>query len=149
MPGYNAPPYALDAPSFCFPTLALCAGRAVLGGDRDLVLGVFMAARLAQALLPPVRLERPAAMARAERAKMWLTGLTMPQPARMALLRAFDGTTATPDRAADAIDELARIVTGHVDAGGQQELTALATRLRLYYETQTRQTPRESHGRPQ
>lgn len=147
MPGYNAPPYALDTTTFCFPTLALCAGRAVLGGDRDLVLGVFMAARLAQALLPPVQLEKSHAAGRAERAKMWLTGLTMPQPARMALLRAFDGTGVSPDRAADAIDELARIVTGHVDAGGQQELTTLATHLRLYYE-QTRQTPRESHGRP-
>lgn len=143
MPG-TAPPYALETISFGFTTLALCAGRAVLGGDRDLVLGVFMAARLAQGRLPPIRLETAQAAGRAERAKLWLAGLTMPQPARMALLRAFDATAASPDKAADAIAELSRTATGHIDTASQQELNDLVAQLRLHYGHD-----RESHGRPQ
>ena len=128
------PPYALDTFPFHFPALALCAGRATLGGDRDLTLGVFTTARLAVALLPPVRLDATAVAGRADRAKFWLSGLTMPQPARMALLRVIEATVAGPGHAAEALLELGRTVTGHIDPPSQQEVGALAAKLHLYYE---------------
>lgn len=83
----------------------------------------------------PVTVLSPAA-GRADRAKTWLSGLTMPQPARMALLRTFDATAAGPQAAAEAIAELARTVVGHIDAPSQQELAELTGQLRLYYEQQ-------------
>lgn len=128
------PPYALDTFPFHFPALALCAGRAPLGVDRDLTLGVFTAARLVAALLPPVRLNAAAAAARADRAKFWLSGLTMPQPARMALLRVIEATLVSPGHAAATLIELGLTVTGHIDAASQQEVSALAAQLHLYYE---------------
>jgi hypothetical protein len=136
VPG-TAPPYALETVPLHFPALAQCAGRAPLGGDRDLILGVFVAARLAVALLPPVRLDMAAASGRAERAKAWLAGLTMPQPGRMATLRVIEATVAGPGHAAESLAELARTVVGHIDTQAQQELSDLVAQLRLYYE----QTP--------
>ena len=123
------PPYALDAFRFRFPALAACAGRAPLGGDREMALATLEAARLAVALLPPVSLDRSSAGPRAERAKLWLTSLSMPQPARMAVLRAFDATGVGPRETAEALTELARTITGHVDAPSQQELVDLAAAL--------------------
>jgi hypothetical protein len=40
-------PYALSRPSFLFRHLAMQAGLAPIGGAREVVLGCFMAARLA------------------------------------------------------------------------------------------------------
>jgi hypothetical protein len=65
----------------------------------------------------------------------------MPQPARMAILRAFDATASGPHAAAEAIAELSRTVTGHIDAPSQQELSDLVDQLRLYYEHQHHDTP--------
>ena len=126
------PPYSLDKFAFSFPALALCAGSAQLGGDRDLDLAVFQVARLAVGLLAPVELDLAAVTARAERAQLWLSGLTMPQPARMALVRVIDATVAGPDHTALAIGELAQTVVGHIDAPSQQALSNLVTRLRTY-----------------
>ena len=126
------PPYSLEKFAFQFPALALCAGGAQLGGDRDLDLGVFLAARLAVALLPPVELEATAVAGRAERAQVWLSGLTMPQPARMAIMRVIEATTAGPEHTAQAIGELAQTVVGHIDAPSQQALSDLVVRLRSY-----------------
>jgi hypothetical protein len=127
---YSLAPYALETTAFRFPAIATCAGRAPLGGDRDLALGVYTAARLALALLPPTLLDNGARGSRAERAKVWLSGLTMPQPARMALLRAFDATLIGAGATADALTELAQMITGHVDPASQQELAELASTLR-------------------
>jgi hypothetical protein len=54
----------------------------------------------------------------------------------MAILRAFDATASGSHAAAEAIAELARTVTGHIDAPSQQELSDLVDQLRLYYEQQ-------------
>lgn len=142
MPGLT-PPYALDTVPPPFPAIADAAGRAPLGGDRDLILGIFTAARLAGALLPPVELDASAARVRADRTKGWLSGLTMPQPARMSLMRVAEATAAgagtASGRAAEALAELARTVTGHLDSAAEHELDGLIAHLRLYY--QQTQTP--------
>jgi hypothetical protein len=100
-----------------------------------MALGALMAARLAVGLAPPLALPHDLRERRADRAKHWLTTLAMPQPARMALLRAFDAS-ATPNthaavtNTADALIELTRTLTGHLDVAAQQELSALANALR-------------------
>jgi len=44
---FAAPPYALAPTSFRFPALAALAGRAPLGGQREVVLAAYVVARLA------------------------------------------------------------------------------------------------------
>lgn len=127
----NAPPYALDMFAFSLPALASCAGRAPLG-DRELALGVLMSARLALGMISPIELTAVERTLRAEKAKHWLGSLTLPQPARLALFRAFDATATYPPRAAEALAELAQLVTGHIDSASQDELATLVHRLQIY-----------------
>jgi len=112
-----------------------------------MALVALVVARMAQSLLPPMALDHHAITTRADRAKVWLSGLTMPQPARMAFLRAFDATTSSTLESAAMVTELVQTLTGHVDVGALHELSDLATRLRLYYE-KTSSTDVGSHGRP-
>lgn len=128
------PPYTLGTVSFAIPALAECAGAASLGGDREMALAAFMAARLMLGALPPILLPQPERAARAARAASWLSALTMPQPARMAILRAFDASAANSLEAAASLRELMQVLAGHLSAAASQELGALAERLRLYYE---------------
>ena len=132
-----APPYALDPVGFAFPALAEAAGTATLGGDREMTLGALMTARLMLAGLPPASLPLPERTVRAERARHWVSALTMPQPARMALLRAMDASVGTTFDAAAALRELAQVLVGHVAPAALGELATLGEHLRLYYE----QTP--------
>lgn len=132
-----APPYSLDPVGFALPALAEAAGTAPLGGDREMALGAFMVARLMLAALPPTALPLAERTVRADRARHWLTALTMPQPARMALLRAMDASVATGFDAAAALRELAQVLAGHVSQPALAELVTLGDHLRLYYE----QTP--------
>jgi len=101
-----------------------------------MALGALMAARLAGALLTPLALTAEVRERRADRAKHWITTLAMPQPARMALLRAFDASSVSQTdgaalaMVAESLLELARTVGGHIDLASQQELVALADALR-------------------
>lgn len=129
-----SPPYALDGVAFGAPALAAALGDAAPTGDRDLALASFMVARLMLAALPPSSLSSPERAQRAERTGQWLAGLSMPQPARLALLRAVDASAVLGSDATAALRELAQMLTGHVPEAAQRELVALAERLRLYYE---------------
>jgi hypothetical protein len=48
----------------------------------------------------------------------------------MAFLRAFDATGADLANAADALAEVAQLLTGHIDEPSQHELALLVARLR-------------------
>jgi hypothetical protein len=52
----------------------------------------------------------------------------------MALLRVIEATLVSPGHAAATLIELGLTVTGHIDAASQQEVSALAAQLHLYYE---------------
>lgn len=131
------PPYSLEPVLFSVPALAECAGSAAIGGDREMALAALMTARLMLAAIPPTLLGVPERTVRAERARNWLSALTMPQPARMAVIRAVDASIASGMEAAASVRELMHVLTGHLSPAALQELGALAERLRLYYE----QTP--------
>lgn len=133
----SAPPYSLEPVLFAVPALADCAQSATLGSDREMALAAVMIARLMLAALPPAQLPQPERAMRADRARTWLSALTMPQPARMALLRAVDASVMSGIDAAASLRELMHVLTGHLTPAALQELGALAERLRLYYE----QTP--------
>jgi hypothetical protein len=52
----------------------------------------------------------------------------------MALLRVIEATVVAHGHTAEALLELGRIVTGHIDPPSQQELGTLVAQLHLYYE---------------
>ncbi len=132
-----SPPYSLEPVLFSVPALAECAGSAALGGDREMALAAVTTARLMLAAIPPTLLGISERTVRAERARNWLSALTMPQPARMAVIRAVDASVASGMEAAASVRELMHVLTGHLSVTALEELGALAERLRLYYE----QTP--------
>jgi hypothetical protein len=137
MPLPPGPPYSLEPVRFALPALADSAQSATLGNDREMALSAIMTARLMLAALPPTRLAQPERAIRAERVRAWLSALTMPQPARMALLRSVDASVASGIEAAASLRELMHVLTGHLSPAALHELGVLAERLRLYYE----QTP--------
>lgn len=125
----TAPPYGLVAPTFRFPALAARAARAQLGGDRELALAAFVAARLAAAVLP-TGVPLPIRAARAAGARTWLATLSMPAAARAAFARLADAT-GKDDRTAvaNALSTIADVASGALDAGSRAELDALARQL--------------------
>ncbi len=132
-----SPPYALEHVEFPFPALAGAASHPLSANDRDMTIATLMVARLMVSILPPVNLPAPERHPRAERAKPWLMTLAMPQPARMALLRAIDASAGAPVEAAAALRELMQVLGGHLAPDATVELGGLAERLSLYY----RETP--------
>ena len=109
-----SPPYALATPRFRFRALAALAGRAPLGGDREVALATLMAARLAAGALPPQPLPQGVRITRATGARVWLTALALPLPIRQSLTRLIDATTSV-DR--DGLENAMRTV---IDLGSAQ-----------------------------
>ncbi|HWZ58057.1 MAG TPA: hypothetical protein VNW46_03690 [Gemmatimonadaceae bacterium] len=89
------PPYALSAPPFRFPALAALAGRGQIGGDREVALAAFVAARLVVGVLPPNPLPAPARIARAAAGRHWLASLSLPPMVRAPFIRLVDATAGT------------------------------------------------------
>jgi hypothetical protein len=125
----TAPPYGLVAPTFRFPALAGRAARAQLGGDRELALAAFVAARLAAASVP-TGIPLPIRVARAAGARSWFATLTVPAAARAAFSRLVDAT-GKDDRAAvaNALTAITDVVSGALDVASRAELAALARQL--------------------
>lgn len=126
----NAPPYALAHHPFPFPGLAAYAGKAALGGDREVALACFVVARLAGSLLPPYALPTELREKRAVACRAWLSSQAIPAPVRGDLLAAAE-STASAERSAisAAIRSLRGHAAKHLDGASAQELDALATRL--------------------
>ena len=128
----TVPPYALSAPAFPLRHLAALAGRAPIGGAREVALACFVAARLAaeHAEAEDVRIAAPARIARAAGAKSWLATLALPTPMRAPLARCVehsgDGPAATLAR---DVASLAALADSYLDAPARGELAALARRL--------------------
>ena len=96
------PPFALGTPVFRFKALASHAGRASLGGDREIALACFAVARLAAGLLPPFLLAPGDLSARITATRQWLASLALPNPARTAASSVIDAVGAGNRRSAVA-----------------------------------------------
>jgi hypothetical protein len=123
------PPYALAVLEFPFPHLAALAGRAPIGGAREVALACFVAARLADdrrhddnGIAPPARTERSAG------AKTWLGTLTIPAAVRAPLARCVDATaTAARSAVARELAALSTAAAPYLDPSSRAELDALAS----------------------
>ena len=126
----HAPPYALAQNAFPFPGLAAYAGKAALGGDREVALACFVVARLAGSLLPPYALPTELREKRAAACRSWLASQAIPPTVRSDLMAAAE-STASAERPAisSAIRSLRAHAAKHLDGPSAQELDSLATRL--------------------
>jgi hypothetical protein len=124
------PPFALAPPVFRFRGLAAHAGRAPLGGGREVALACFAIARLGAAMLPPVMLAAGDSATRATSARNWLASLALPQQARAAAAAAIDAIASGSRRsAAECILALAAAADQQLDNVSSAEMHRLADEL--------------------
>ena len=126
----TAPPYSLATPAFRFRALASLAGRAPLGGEREMALAALMAARLAEASLLEVPLSGPARASRAAGARVWCSTLTLPATARIPLARVVDASEhGDRPHIAEMLTAFAVVAGPILDAASRAELAELVTSL--------------------
>jgi hypothetical protein len=124
------PRYSLEEPVFPFPALAAAAGRATLGGPREVTLVCLMAARLAAALVDTFEIAPEQHRERAERARQWSATLVVPGDVRAMLMRVIE-LAGRSDRAAAAaaLDDLSAAASAQLDESSRAELRSVATKL--------------------
>ncbi len=124
------PPYALTSLPFRFSALASLAGRAPLGGRREVVLALYLAARLVQDSLPEREVLQPA---RRERAgvtqKQWLSTLALPASIRPPLVALIDASGGEPAVASKSLRAAVAAIGEVLDKGARAELAHLAAEL--------------------
>jgi hypothetical protein len=126
----TAPPFSLARPSFRFRALANLAGRAPLGGEREMALAALMAARLADGIQLATPLTTSARTSRATGARLWCSTLTLPVAARAALGRVVDATEIGERRqVAEMLAAFAAVAGSLLDAPSRAELTDLVAAL--------------------
>jgi hypothetical protein len=125
------PPYALNAPAFRFRHLAALAGRAPIGGAREVALACFVAARLVSDCCDPsMRLDEQSRAARCAGAKAWLGTIAIPSPVRTPVARCAEASAASDPRSMAAlVSALAKAATTFLDGPSRGELDALAARI--------------------
>ncbi len=111
---------------FACPALLLAAGRAPIGGERETLLGVLMAARLASGLSPDQPLPSVTRVVRAEAARSWLASVTLAAKTRTAVLRCIASSEApSPQGAAESLLALLELVPTPLDRGARREVSRL------------------------
>ena len=120
------PPFALAIPRFRFRALASFAGRASIGGDREVAIGCLAMGRLAATMLPPFHLSPVDVKARSAAAKQWLASHALPPAIRTPLSHIADSVaTGSLTATAWAIEKLLTAVAEKIDEASATELRAL------------------------
>src|SRR5687767_149514 len=126
----HAPPYALAPTPFPLPALAALAGKAPLGGDREVAIACFVIARLAAGLLPPYALATELRQKRSTACRSWLASQALPTAIRTQLLAAAESTAAAERPAiAAAMRGLRTHAAKYLDGNAAHELDSLAAKL--------------------
>jgi hypothetical protein len=120
------PPYAVPTTSFRFAALATLAGKAPLGGRREVALAVYLSARLADDTLPERGVSTETRVARATHARSWLSSMAVPAPVRPVLVKLIDTTGAGGTATAQAIVAVISATGTYLDDGARLELERLA-----------------------
>jgi hypothetical protein len=125
----NQPPYAVPPTEFRFPALAALAGRAQLGGDREVALAVYLAARLAQDCHGGTELSEAARTERAASAKTWISTFAVPAAVRPSITRVIEGTAGSAPTIVEDLRALVASTRSYLDIQSQAELDRLANAL--------------------
>jgi len=125
----NAPraPYALEPPAFPFPAFAAMAGRAPLGGQRELVLACFVVLRIVRDALSANGLSDEQQAVRVQGVRHWLGSAALPAQVRTSLQRLADATLAGDRQAmVAALESVTTVTASQLDSGARLELGRLA-----------------------
>ena len=126
----SLPPYALTPPTFRFRALVALAERLPLGGDRELVLATFLAARLLWDWDATVGSVPATVQSRASAARQWLQALALPSPSRLVFQQLTDAVGQGDLGAARTLWERALGLSGRMlDGASRSDFKALAGRL--------------------
>jgi hypothetical protein len=123
------PPYALSPTAFRFNALASLAGRAPLGGRREIALAIYLAARLAQDVLPDRELSQVARGERAGHAKQWLSSLSLSSSVRPALVDLIEASGKERADVVRGLHTAIAAVAESLDRNARAELLELAAAL--------------------
>jgi hypothetical protein len=126
------PPYALAPTAFRFPALAQLAGRTPLGGQREVAIATYVAARLAHDALPERGLTDAIRAERVLGAKTWLANLALPAPVRPALIRLVEASAGGLGQTADALRGVIAVTANLLDTKAKSELDQLVAALSLH-----------------
>jgi hypothetical protein len=122
------PPYAVPPVHFPFRALAARAGRAPLGGEREVALAALMVARLARDAVGENELPIALRAERAAAARAWLASLALPARARSPLTRLLEASAGDVTTLAAAIDDAATALVPWLDDHCIAELRAITAR---------------------
>lgn len=120
------PPYVLATPTFRFRALASLAGRAPIGGPREVALATYLVARLVDDCQPSKMLPAPARAERAAAARNWLAGVALPNGIRTVLQKLVDATAGDPSQLGAPLSETMSAVDGYLDGTSRTELERLS-----------------------
>jgi hypothetical protein len=124
------PPFALATSVFRFRALAQHAGRAALGGDREIALACFAVSRLAAGMLPPFTLAQADVAARAASTKQWIASLALPPAIRSLASAAVDAVAGeNRNTTAHAIARLMEAASRQLDQSSIGEMRELIEEL--------------------
>ena len=120
-------PYALEPTIFPFPALAAMAGRAPLGGPREVALACLVVGRLVVDTTSGGSLSDEQRGVRVQGARHWLGSAAIPAPVRTALGRLAEATQSA-DAAAlrAALDSVMTVTANQLDPAARLELGRLA-----------------------
>ena len=124
-----SPPYALAASTFRFRALVSLAERLPLGGEREVILATFLAARLVWDSAAG-GIDLPLRRARVTNARTWLQSLALTSSVKPGFLQLFEGLAAD-DRAAitAAWERVSAAVAKMLDGPARNDVKAVAARL--------------------
>jgi len=121
----GVPPYALSSAAFRFRALASLAGRAPLGGPREVVLATYLVARLVDDCVPEKQLPVAAREERSTAARGWLANIALPAPVRTALTKLAESTAHGTD-IGPTLASVSTATSSYLDAAARTELDRLA-----------------------
>ena len=125
-PEAAAAPYALATSQFRFRALASLAGRAPLGGQREVALAMYLLARLVDDSRPAKALSRDLRVARSTAARGWLANTALPATVRGSLARLAESTEADPPVIFTALSGAIASAAAYLDPASRLELERLA-----------------------
>jgi len=123
------PPYALATPTFRFRALASLAGRAPIGGPREVALATYLVARLVDDCQPSKMLPAPPRAERAAAARNWLAGVALSNAIRASLAKLVEATSGDPIQLGGPLSEAMSAVDGYLDPASRSELERLSRAL--------------------
>lgn len=125
----SKPPYGLAPTPFRFAALAALAGRAPLGGRREVALATYLAARLVDDVLEENGLNASIRADRAGSARGWLSTVALPAPVRQPLARLIDSSAGGAGGASQAVRAVIAVTADFLDRAARLELEHLAETL--------------------